>query len=236
MNKILCIGATHGDEAIGVQALKELEKNTGGFDWIIGNEKAYEQNTRLFEGDLNRSAPGKFGAQNYAPRRAAEIIQLSQNYTYTIDLHGTRAQTGIFVIVTNPKKENLELAVKLGIKKIVIWPAISLELAGPLSECFPCGVEIECGPRNSIQTQNELVLLLKSFIQNKNIPITKKEINSCVFYEVYDKLCDPSLAPALIDFKETNIEDEIFVPLLVGQYEEVTCYKMRILSQSKINI
>ena len=230
MNSILFIGATHGDEPIGVHALQTLSQKAHGFDWIIGNEKAYDANTREFEGNLNRSAPGMYGASNYAARRAAEIIALSTNYRYTIDIHGTIADTGIFVIVTNPTEENIALATSLGIHNIVIWPASSQKLTGPLTRFVPCGVGIECGPKDSPEIQNELVAILERFLVQKSEikPVEKKPFT---LFEVYGTLQKPEALAQLKEFQEVEIDGERFVPLLIGRYPGVTCYKMRVTNK-----
>jgi|GEM_PF-6355136 len=51
MRKILFIAATHGNERDGVKVMRQLEKELPkekyGYDWIIGNEKAFLANTRF---------------------------------------------------------------------------------------------------------------------------------------------------------------------------------------------
>ncbi len=232
-NDLLLIGGTHGNERIGVEVLQTLEKRITGFDWIIGNPPAFEQGTRIFEGDLNRSAPGDTNATTYAKRRAAELIELSQGYRYTIDLHGTDAYTGIFVIVTKPTPDNIHLALRTGIPRVVIWPSFSPELAGPISEFVPCGVEIECGPQNMPLVREKLAYLLETFVTNLRSNATidlKARRAQTTFYEVYGSLKNQELTQDLQEFTEITIEGETFSPLLVGRYQErngITCYKMR---------
>lgn len=233
MKNILFIGGTHGNEPIGVEALRELETRTEGFDWIIGNPPALQAGTREFEGDLNRSAPGDILSTTFAKRRAAEIIQLSENYRWTIDLHGTAAATGIFAIVTNPKRENLELALRLRIPRIVVWPSFSPELSGPISEYVPCGLEIECGPKDMPKVREKLVSILADFVRRMNTEVdepTPEQIAHTTFYEVYGSLTNTEISDTLEEFAETTVNGEKFFPLLVGRYQErngITCYKMR---------
>lgn len=232
MKNILLIGGTHGNESIGVEALQELETCIDGFTWIIGNPPALEEGTREFEGDLNRSAPGDKTSPLFAQRRAAEIIKLSQDYKWTIDIHGTSAFTGIFVIVTNPKPENLELALRLRIPRIVIWPSFSQELQGPLSEYVRCGVEIECGPKEMPRVRKTLVQLLEDFIRRSKDPSHE---DACAFipqttvYEVYGALKDAE-TESFEEFTETSLDGECFFPLLIGRYQQrngIACYMMR---------
>lgn len=239
MKPLLFIGGTHGDEPIGVDALRELETRIDDFDWIIGNPPAFQAKTREFEGNLNRSAPGDIQSTKFAVRRAAEIIRLSQSYRWTIDLHGTTAATGIFVIVTNPTRKNLELALRLRIPRIVIWPSFSPELSGPLSEYVPCGVEIECGPKDMPKVRERLVLILENFIRRMNTDqdeYIQKYIEHATLYEVYGSLTNAKLVDTLEEFTETSISNECFFPLLVGQYQGlngITCYKMRRIENLK---
>ncbi|MFA4954810.1 MAG: succinylglutamate desuccinylase/aspartoacylase family protein [Patescibacteria group bacterium] len=233
MKQLLFIGGTHGDEPIGVEALRELESRSRVFDWIIGNPPALQAGKREFEGNLNRSAPGDIRSTKFAARRAAEIIRLAQDYRWTIDLHGTSAATGIFVIVTNPKRKNIELALRLRIPRIVIWPSFSAELSGPLSEYVPCGVEIECGPKDMPKVREKLVASLEDFLRRINTDpeeCAEKRVELATFYEVYGSLTKAELVDKLDEFTETTVDDETFFPLLVGQYQGmngITCYKMR---------
>jgi len=239
-NKILLIGGTHGDEPIGVRALQELAKERSDFDWIIGNEPALKQNTREFEGNLNRSAPGDKNSPLYASRRAAEILKIAKNYKYVIDLHGTNQQTGIFIIITNSKPENWQLAAKLPIQNIVYWPSFSCELSGPLSEFLPCGLEIECGPKNDPKTTEELKKILKNFLNGEKKSAYRarsafaelRRTQSALIcgkrqkvFEVYGSYSGQNIN--LKEFKLTKIENEEFCPLLIGVYPEITCYKMK---------
>ncbi len=230
MRKILFIGATHGDEPIGIEVLRSLEKKFDNFDWIIGNPKALKQKSRKYTADLNRSAPGNDKSNQYEQKRAAEIIQLSKNYQYTIDIHGSTKQVGIFTIITNPKPINLKLAGMLPIKNIVFWPAFSPELKGPLSEFFSCGLEIECGPKENLEIKKSLEKKMEKFLINlkklEKIPINKllKKKN---IYEVYDSLKVKS-NEKLKEFKKVTINNETFYPLLIGSYKKnITCYKMK---------
>lgn len=230
-NDILFIGATHGDERIGVDILRELTERRQDFDWIIGNPKAFEQGSREYEGDLNRSAPGNPTSDAYASRRAAEILRLAKNYCSVIDIHGTKANTGIFIIITKVTQENLELASRFDIQNIVIWPSFSPELRGPLSEFFSCGLEIECGPKDSPIIREQLASILEAFLAARGTNReSAPERTQQRFYEVYGSLLDDEQSPCLKDFEEITIDGETFCPLLVDEYKQrqsIVCYKMK---------
>ncbi len=232
MNDILFIGGTHGNETIGMRALESLEKTRDDFDWIIGNPRALEQNKRFTEADLNRSAPGMLTGATYESRRAAELLFLVKQYSCVIDLHGTTQDCGIFTLITNPTQENLRLAAMLDIDRIVIWPAITPDLTGPLSEFFPVGLEIECGKKDDPQTQKELERILNKFLNNKDVLANqdwRKSLESKKIFEVCGELKeDPGIN--LQEFNEVKVAGETFTPLLISVYKDaydVICYKLK---------
>ena len=223
MKNTLIIGATHGDEAIGMRAITTLAQSRDDFDWVIGNPRAYAAKTRFTQADLNRSAPGDLMSSAYEERRAAMLIQMSKQYQSVIDIHGAEKNTGLFIILTNPSEKNLQLASQFDVRRIVIWPAITPDLEGPVSEFFPCGLEIECGPKDSAEVQEELERVLADYLDKKT-PEVEQEV-----YEVYGELrSDPGVT--LNEFEKVTIDDETFYPLLIGTYAkayDVVCYKLR---------
>lgn len=236
---ILTIVATHGDEKIGVEAMKAFEKQnpTNRFTWIVANEKALMNNRRFIDVDLNRIAPGRKAAKQYEVNRAYEINQLAKNYRYVMDIHGTVANSGIFSIVTRPTLQNLGLASVLPIKNVIIWTSENSKKTGPITQFVNCGIEIECGPKNSPQILEQLIKILNTInvadINKSNLSLDDKNI-----YQVYGKLMKNKVSTKeykkLKDFKQAKIGSETFYPLLIGQYPELACYKMRKLNPSGI--
>lgn len=237
-NDILFIGGTHGDEPIGVDVLKLLEQEVSGFDWIIGNPLALRAGTRCFEGDLNRSAPGNPQGATYALRRAAKISGLASGYRQVVDLHGTSAFTGIFIIITKPTRTNLELALRFDIRDVVLWPSFSGELAGAISEKVPCGIEIECGPKEMPLVKTKLLKILRSFLQVSDRTFSAQCLNEAIerrrFFEVYGSLPVGAAISGLEEFVPAKADGEAFIPLLIDRYRErngILCYKMRPLTK-----
>jgi hypothetical protein len=231
VNEILFLTAVHGDEKLGYKIFKKLEKeNLGKFNWLIANEKAFKLGRRFIDVVLNRIAPGRKGAKEYERRRAFELLKISKKYRYVIDVHDTKANTGIFTIVTNPKLINLFLASVLPIKNVVIWASNESKESGPITQFVDCGVEIEAGPRNSSLVQERLYRILKSIIKN-GIVFTLDSASSKNWFQVYGKLTKKEVEPCDVkkmkDFKKTMINGETFFPLLIGEYEKIVCYKMQ---------
>ena len=216
MNPTLILSATHGNEAFSIPVVEKL-KSKFSFDWLISNPKALKQGTRFFQADLNRSAPGDSQSKIYELRRAAELIKLSANYQQTIDLHGTIANTGIFIILSDPNWQNIELAKKFDVPNVVLWP--SLQPKGPITQ-FAKGLELECGPKNTRFTAKELQRILERFLAGK-----PRRVNQ-TFYIVTGSLKTP-IKRKMKDFVSTSYKGATFTPLLADQYPGIKCYCMQ---------
>ncbi len=233
LRETLFIAATHGDETIGVEALQEVS-STQSIQWIIGNELAYRARTREFEGNLNRVAPGQMGDSQYAVRRAAEIMQIARSYRFVIDIHGTDQSTGIFIIVSSVTRANFELALTLPIDRIVLWPAPVTEHTGALNAFVACGVEIECGDQRVRQTRHDLVRILKTY--SNSTPIARNIEAREVYY--VDGRIEHGMGidrDQLSEFQEVCHNNDRFIPLLIGVYPSIVCYRMRRLTLREID-
>ncbi len=239
MRKILFIAATHGNETIGVNVLRRIEqeytKEEYGYDWIIGNERAYEKNIRFIEADLNRSAPGDITSGVYEVRRAAEIAVMAKDYDIVIDIHGTSTDCGVVTIIPYPTEENLDLAESISLERNVVWFSESSTLNGPLAQHVGVpAIELECGPKNDVGVEVVLEKNLRAVLENNRTGALPESLQTQAFYEVYGKLVggyDPSLA----DFRQATIEGEVFYPFLSGnEYASITCYKMKKTKRNQI--
>lgn len=103
--KILIIGATHGNELLGVKLYDRLLKKRSPLleyiDFLIGNPRAFAKKTRYTESDLNRSY-GKEGS-TYEEQRAQEIrdyIAFTKP-DLVLDMHTTVCHQPPCIIVSN---------------------------------------------------------------------------------------------------------------------------------------
>ncbi len=140
---VLAIGATHGNEPAGVQAIAEvfrmLEAETkekpdflfkGHLVGLIGNLQAYQSGQRFIQKDLNRIWDPAFvetlltrdpGTLEYEEAELVAllqeikrtIIQTSAKHMVIIDLHTTSAGGGIFSIPLEDDPESIQLAAGL---------------------------------------------------------------------------------------------------------------------------
>jgi len=234
-NKVLFISSTHGNESFSIPVLesiqKEYSKDKYNYDWIIGNEEAVRKEVRFIKRDLNRVAPGNLRSTIYEEKRAAEIINLSQEYDYVIDIHGTKSDFGIVAVVPYPSWSNLVLSTLLPVEKIVIWYAKESGTEGPIVQHTKCpAVELECGPKNNQETSNILGNLIKEFLEKKD-SLSIREVLELAskkeFYMVYGKVVSDH-DEALIDFNQMSIGNEKFYPFMGNkEYNGITCYKMK---------
>lgn len=229
--KILFLSGVHGNEVFTIKILKELERELPGkFSYLLANELAVKKATRFIDTDLNRAAPGDPNSKDYERRRAAEILEIAKKYKYVIDLHGTSAKSGIFLIITNPKRVNMKLAALLPVKNVVVWESAGKKSTGPLTRFTKCGLEIECGPKEDRKVKGELYRILKTIIKTglDDKSGTRPLIN---YFRVYGKILkkdlDSKRASKLSDFRRVAINGEVFYPLLVNCYNDIFCYKMR---------
>ena len=224
-NRMLIITETHGNEKIGTNVMQKIKSNKT-FDWIIGNEKASKVDKRFIKFDMNRISPGDSKSKNYEKKRVAKILSISKKYNFVIDIHGTNSKSGIYSIITNPKIENVLLALSLPIQNIVIWNP-KQNKNGPITKFVKCGIEIECGSQDLTKTKKELLDIIK-IICKKGIYFNGIDSSQKNIFKVCGKLPNNKNTKKLKlkDFKKTVFEREIFYPLLSRRYKDNACHKM----------
>jgi putative hydrolase of the HAD superfamily len=234
----LLVALTHGDELIGKKAIDEIKSYRNDFDWLIANPVAYKNNVRFVDIDLNRCAPGNLSSSKYEERRVVEVLKAANKYKFVIDLHGsTNDKCGIFVIITNPTRENLLFASLFKIKNIVIWPSRKNRKIGPWTKFLPRAIEIENCNQDRLGTKRNLINILTNFLNEQekvnfqNLDMNKA-LNKKNVFLVYGVLKNNRTRQKFIDFKLCNYNKETFYPLLTNTYKKqgVLCYKMRKLN------
>ncbi len=126
IKNIAIVGGTHGNEYTGPFLIKRLcEQNiaanysTFNSQFLLSNPKAYKNNLRFVDIDLNRSFLNKdlnnalLG--DYEANRAKVVNQLlgpkeAAKTDFIIDIHTTTANMGISIILVDKNEFNLKLA------------------------------------------------------------------------------------------------------------------------------
>jgi succinylglutamate desuccinylase len=198
---------------------------------------AYSLNQRYYQTDLNRCGKGNSTSTVYEEQRATEIQDIAKTYTYTIDLHGTYQDTGTFLLITNPTKENFRLASFFDIETVVIWPSITKEMQYPMSEFFPCGIEIEVGSQTEEKSCQTLVATLSTYLtnldtyENENDTIWQARLFNKRIYEMYGEVSRDEQIPITLlkEQVECTWNKETFTPIFIGTYEykNTIAYKLR---------
>ncbi|MBI5620358.1 succinylglutamate desuccinylase/aspartoacylase family protein [Candidatus Gottesmanbacteria bacterium] len=236
----LFIAATHGNEGFSIPVLEKLEreypKKQFGYNWTIGNRKALSANRRYTESDLNRSAPGNLKSPLFEERRAAQLMDISNDFDTVIDIHGTTADVGICTIIPYPSLQNILFSSVLPIKNNVIWYAEESLVKGPITQfCKQPALEIECGPKDSPIIATQLFDVLEKSLSGMQAmdplqwcqSIEKKE-----YFQVYGSL--PGRIDDLVNFQQYSLGDESFFPFLANQYSDIACFKMKRLSLPEV--
>lgn len=120
MYKFLVIGGLHGNEPLGLEVYRKLEKlRLPYIDVLYGNKKAIRANKRFIEQDLNRVFPGN--VTSYEGRRAKQIMNTCKKYDFVIDFHNTNCPNNNSGFVGGSEwKKAANLASFLKLKKLIV--------------------------------------------------------------------------------------------------------------------
>ena len=106
--KKLLIGGTHGNEWTGIYLLEYFAKFEDYDECVLANPKAFQQNKRFVDEDLNRcfsqekiQDPGTI----YERTRAADLLEKIKKVDLLVDLHTTTSNMGPTVIFSQKSRE-----------------------------------------------------------------------------------------------------------------------------------
>lgn len=120
--KILVIGGMHGNEPLGIDLVKKLQKKPiKNIDVILANKQAIDQNCRYIRADLNRSFPGSKSSKQYEQRRARELLKLCSLYDVVFDFHNTHCPDNNCSFVGDGAKQSLyDISQWLGLNRVIV--------------------------------------------------------------------------------------------------------------------
>jgi aspartoacylase len=198
IQKIAIVGGTHGNEYTGPYLLNLLKNRvsisrylTFELKLFLANPKAYENNVRFVDDDLNRSFLVKdlsnYSLNSYEANRAKVINQVlgPKGHSKTdliIDIHSTTANMGVSIILVNDNMFNLQLAsyIKFRIPNVFVYYIPPEAYAGKndhpfLNSLAKYGFALELGPIPNGVVRHDILakafdatLACLEFVEKKN--------------------------------------------------------------------
>lgn len=158
---VLILGAIHGNEKCGSKAAENLiaqiksgalKLECGSVTFVpICNPKAYADNQRYIDVNLNRVIKLHDDPVHYEQRLANEIVPIIAAHDFTLDLHSIHSKGSSFAFLDFPHKDAEGICAVLGVETIITgWPDMyeDTDDATTLScahEAGKASVTVECG-------------------------------------------------------------------------------------------
>ncbi len=169
--KILVIGGMHGNESLGIEVVKSLEKKSL-VDTIIANERAVEANKRFIRQDLNRVFPGNAKSKDYELNRASQITKLCSGYDAVIDFHNTHCPDNDCSFIGGTASSTLKkISAFFGLNKVIVADYNCLNKYAP--NCISVEVSLDSAMMNVdwwVDKITELALM-------KNVTTSENQID-----------------------------------------------------------
>ena len=171
--RLLIFGAIHGNESCGPIAIdRVIDKIKSGAISIergsvrfvpVCNERAYRENKRFVEQDLNRIFKKSDTPESYESLVANELCALMETGTDAfLDVHSSTATGPTSVFIDYPTPENKAFAEALGTEYALLdWPKVyeenvygfdSYDTTRYAYNIGITGVIVECGQHQDLQT------------------------------------------------------------------------------------
>lgn len=244
VKQVAIVGGTHGNEYSGIYLLKQwqkapslIERASFNTEAVFANPKAFTENKRYIDCDLNRQFTATKLADNdrsnYEQSRAKALnIQLGpkgdSRTDFIIDLHNTTSNMGPTLILLQSNQYNKELGAyvlaNMADAVIVFEDQKTVSEHYFLSSISPQGVIIEIGPQpqsvirqDILDYMTEMTGHVLDFIELKN---NNEQLILSREYEAYrwvESLKLPEDADGeRIGMVHKNVQDNDFKPLKTG--------------------
>lgn len=240
---------THGDELIGLEVKKELEKTKikkGVLEFQIANEKAYLNKKRFIDSDLNRVFPGKKNG-NYEEKLAYNLLPKINKADIVIDIHSTTSELKDALIITKFNKKVKKIVEIVNPKYVLV---MNLNKTNALISNAKVGIAFEYGKDKDKKVIKKTTKDIKKILSHFEMIdcFNTKEIKnkSKIFYvnKIFPKLKGQKLNSNIKNYKlvkknqivafdkNTQIKSkEDFYPILFGEknYEDIFGFIGKIL-------
>lgn len=244
IEQVAVVGGTHGNEFSGIYLLKKWQKrpellarNGLSVDTVFANTKAYEENKRYIDCDLNRQFIARDLADetltNYEQSRAKVInAQLGPKgdakSDFIIDLHNTTSNMGPTLILLQSDLFNRQLGAyvlaKMPEAVIVFEDQVSLDEHYFLASIANQGVIVEIGPQpqsvirqDVLEHMENMTQHILDFVVLFNEQKVEDLPESYTAYRYIESLKLPEdEAGERIGMVHKNVQDQDFTPIVKG--------------------
>jgi len=163
--KIIFNIATHGNERIGTDVVKEIQKlnidyNKHNLIFQKANEEAFKLNKRYVHQDLNRSFPGKRDG-NYEEELAYKLSPIIKSADLVIDIHSTTSNSKDTIIITKLNKITLNCVKSISPKYALV---MKYKKECALISQAKIGIAFEYGKDKNKSTIKKTVLGIKRLL------------------------------------------------------------------------
>lgn len=186
INSVAVVGGTHGNEFSGIYLLRKWQQNpqlisrdTFSTQTVFANPKAFEENKRYLDCDLNRQfSLGELNnpeLANYEQSRAKAInLQIgpkgNAKTDFIIDLHNTTSNMGPSLILIQSDAFNRKMGAYVKSKMpdavIVLEDQTSVEEHYFLSSITKQGVIVEIGPQSQSVIRQDVLDWMEEMTQH----------------------------------------------------------------------
>ncbi|NMG06182.1 aspartoacylase [Brasilonema sp. UFV-L1] len=216
IKRVAIVGGTHGNEFTGIYLIKKFDQfpdliQRPSLDTLtlFGNPKAFEENRRYIDNDLNRCFLSQDllnpTLSSYEHIRAKAIDQIlgpkgTSQVDMILDLHSTTANMGLSLLLRSQHPFNLQLVAYLSsinplIKVYLIPPR---KESAPLSSLCELGFVIEVGPvaqgvlnADLFQKTEKLIYTILDYVEAHNQQATPQTNSTLTLYQYVESLDYP---------------------------------------------
>lgn len=242
INHVAIVGGTHGNEYTGAYLLRHWQKSPNEVTrpsfttrLFLGNPKAFAENRRFIDQDLNRSfAAEALAATDLSSYEANRALVLNHaigpkgrpQHDFLIDLHSSTSNCGAMIILLDDNPFNLRLAAYL----TVYVPEAKIHYIPPqagdqpyLGSICEKGLSVEVGPipqgilrQDTFALSRRLVTHALDYlhlVNLQNVPALPKQVEVFRFQETVTFPEDDSHLGAMI---HESLQDQDYEPLNPG--------------------
>lgn len=220
--RILIVGAQHGNERLGPRLQRFLQQNQTTkyqtVEYICGNPRAYRQNVRFVQTDLNRSYD-TVPPTSYEQKRAQKILRRIRTgkYDYVLDIHTSRADVGRFFLATHLGQPIRDIVRASKLTRVAIMPPhiADCSLIGQAPQAI--SVEYDRNLARTPQALQDLVSLLDNLLTGHGTTQPRE-----IFYVTGKIPLDSPISDSAKNFERC---DQGFYPVIFARNGSYSQYK-----------